>query len=58
MNAVKKENKNKNNIWKMNNNEVILPWVIPIQTWIRQYCSSRVGLAHLHVLSTAKRVCI
>lgn len=30
----------------------MLPWAVPILTWIHQRCSSRAGLVHPHVLST------
>lgn len=32
---------------------IILPWAVPILTWTHQRCSSRAGLVHPHVLSTA-----
>lgn len=31
----------------------VLPWAVPILTWIRQHCSSKAGLVHPHALSTA-----
>ncbi len=33
--------------------KIILPWAVPIRTWIHQRCNSRAGLVHPHVLSTA-----